>query len=177
MGAPNAKATPLRTAGKLQLFIPSEQEIVMVRTFHAPRRLVFKALTTPALVQQWLLGTPGWTMPVCEIDARAGGKYRYVWRGPKGEEMGVYGVYREITVPERIMGTEAFEPAWYSGEVIFTHSLVEQAGQTTLTMALHYSSREARDMALKTPMDRGLEQSYERLEQVLPSLEDSGGRP
>jgi uncharacterized protein YndB with AHSA1/START domain len=176
MDAQTAKATPLRTTGKLQLFTPSEQEIVMVRSFNAPRRLVFKALTTPELVQQWLLGTPGWTMPVCEIDLRVGGRYRFVWRGPKGEEMGVKGVYREITPPERIVGTEAFEPAWYPGELAFTQSLVEQGDQTTLTMALQYASREARDIAIKTPMDRGVEQSYERMEQILKSLEDSGGR-
>lgn len=171
MNAPNAKPTPLRTTGKLQLFTPSDREIMMVRSFNAPRAMVFKALTTPELVQKWLLGPEGWTMPVCEIDLRAGGKYRWVWRGPDGTEMGISGEYREIVAPERILATEKFDHAWYPGEAVTTNSLAEQEGQTILTLSILYSSREARDIALKTPMDSGVEQGYERLERILAGLE------
>ena len=62
--------------GKLNVFAQGELEIVMVREFDAPRRLVFESFTKPELVQQWLLGPDGWTMPVCTIDARVGGRYR-----------------------------------------------------------------------------------------------------
>ena len=80
----------------LQVTTPSDREIAMTRVFNAPRRLVFDAWTKPELVKQWLLGPPGWTMPVCEIDLRVGGRYRFVWRGTDGAEMGMGGVHKEI---------------------------------------------------------------------------------
>src|SRR5437667_12718705 len=85
---------------------PSDLEIAMTRDFDAPRRLVFDALTKPELVKQWLLGPPGWTMPVCEIDLRVGGAYRYVWRHTNGKVMGMGGVFRGIVVPGRHVHTE-----------------------------------------------------------------------
>lgn len=78
----------MRNTGNLKVTTPTDREIAMTRVFAAPRRLVFDALTKPELVKQWLLGPPGWTMPVCEIDLRVGGAYRFVWRGPNGTEMG-----------------------------------------------------------------------------------------
>src|SRR5438552_6864533 len=78
-----------------------DREIIMTRVFDAPRKLVFDALTKPELVKRWLLGPPGWAMPVCEIELKLGGTYRYVWRRDAGEtEMGCGGVYREIVRPE-----------------------------------------------------------------------------
>ena len=94
---------------KLQITTPSDREIAMTRVFDAPRRLVFDAFTKPELVKQWLLGPPGWTMPVCEIDLRVGGQYRYVWRRESnGKEMGMGGVYKEISPPERLVSTESW---------------------------------------------------------------------
>src|SRR5205807_9676277 len=96
---------------------PSDREITMTRVFDAPRTLVFDAHTKPALVKQWLLGPPGWSMPVCEMDVRVGGTYRWVWRHDRnGTEMGMGGVYREIVQPERLVTTERFDEAWYPGE-------------------------------------------------------------
>ena len=109
----------------LKLTTPSDREIAMTRVFDAPRQLVFDAHTKPDLVRQWLLGPPGWSMPVCEIDLRVGGKYRYVWRHDRdGTEMGMGGVYREIVPPERIVNTEKFDEAWYPGEAVDTLVLV-----------------------------------------------------
>jgi uncharacterized protein YndB with AHSA1/START domain len=113
---------------------PSNLEIAMTRVFSAPRRLVFDALTKPELVKQWLLGPEGWTMPICEIDLRVGGAYRYVWRHADGKEMGMGGVFREIVAPERIVHSERFEQPWYPGESLVTNVLVEQGGKTTLTL-------------------------------------------
>jgi len=80
-------------AGKLKITASGDREIVMIRSFNAPSALVFDAFTKPELLRQWLLGPPGWTMPICEIDLRVGGKYRYVWRNVNnGNEMGVGGV-------------------------------------------------------------------------------------
>src|SRR5437588_2636816 len=73
-------------------------------------RLVCDAFTKPELVKQWLLGSPGWSIPICEIDLRVGGAYRYLWRRDSdGSEMGMGGVYREIAAPERLVATEKFE--------------------------------------------------------------------
>src|SRR6266508_1205650 len=123
----------MTNAGALLVTTPTDREIMMTRFFDAPRRLVFDAFTKPDLVKQWLLGPDGWSMPVCEIDLRVGGKYRYVWRRDKdGTEMGMGGVYREIVAPERIVNTERFDQAWYPGEALGTLVLVEQGGKTTL---------------------------------------------
>ena len=154
--------------GTLRITTPSDREIAMTRVFDAPRRLVFEALTRPELVKQWLLGPPGWTMPVCEIDLKVGGVYRYVWRHEsKGTEMAVGGVYRNILPPERIVATEKFDEAWYSGEAVVTNVLVEQGGRTTLMTTVLYDSREIRDGVLKSGMERGVAASYDRLAELL----------
>jgi len=156
---------------KLQVTTPSDREIAMTRVFNAPRRLVFDALTKPELVKRWLLGPPGWSMPVCEIDLRLGGKYRYVWRQDSdGTEMGMGGVYREIVKPERIVATEKFDQAWYPGDAVGTVRLVEQGGKTTLTQTVLYDSKETRDAVLKSPMESGVSASYDRLADVLASM-------
>jgi uncharacterized protein YndB with AHSA1/START domain len=146
---------------------PSDREIAITRVFNAPRHLVFDALTKPELVKQWLLGPPGWTMPICEIDLRVGGAFRYVWRKQDGTEMGMGGVYREIAPPERLVGTERFDDPWYKGEAVGTHVLVEQDGKTTLTLTVLYESKEVRDGVLKSGMERGVEASYDRLAELL----------
>src|SRR5438309_2662500 len=147
---------------------PSDLEIAMTRVFNAPRRLVFEALTRPELVKRWLLGPPGWSMPVCEIDLKVGGKYRYVWRRDSdGTDMGMGGVYREIVAPERIVATEKFDQSWYPGEALGTFVLIEQAGKTTLTETILYESREARDGVLKSGMEKGIVASYDRLASLL----------
>jgi uncharacterized protein YndB with AHSA1/START domain len=151
----------------LRLSTPSEREIAMTRTFIASRDLVFEALTKPALVQRWLLGPPGWTMPVCEIDLRIGGAYRYVWRHADGCEMGMGGVYQEIDRPDRLVQTERFDKAWYPGDALVTSILFEQSGKTTLTATVLYESQAARDTALKSGMEGGVTASYDRLEELL----------
>jgi uncharacterized protein YndB with AHSA1/START domain/effector-binding domain-containing protein len=159
----------MTNARALTLTTPGEREIAMTRVFAAPRRLVFEAFTRPELLQRWLLGPPGWSMPVCEIDLRVGGSYRYLWRGADGTEMGVRGVYREIAPPERIVATEVFDQAWYPGEAQTTFELVERQGETTLTLTVLYASREARDVALRSDMEKGVAASYDRLEELLAS--------
>jgi uncharacterized protein YndB with AHSA1/START domain len=156
--------------GTMQLATPSEKEIVVTRIFDAPRQLVFDAHTKPELLKRWLNGSPGWSLAVCEIDLRVGGKYRYVWHGPKGEEMGMGGIHREVVPPERIVVTQLFDQDWTGGEVIGTLALTESNGQTTLTNTLVYSSKEARDAVLKTPMDIGMSIGYDQLETLLASL-------
>jgi uncharacterized protein YndB with AHSA1/START domain len=151
----------------LKVAAVGDREIVITRAFDAPRRLVWDAHTKPELVKRWLLGPPGWTMPVCEIDLRVGGKYRYVWRNQDGTEMGMGGVYREIVPPERLVATEAFDQSWYPGEALDTTIFVEDGGKTRITLTVQYESREARDGVLKSPMEEGMAGGYDRLEELL----------
>src|SRR5712692_6290123 len=107
----------MMNTGDLKVTAPTDREIAMTRAFNAPGRLVFDALTKPELVKQWLLGPPGWTMPVCEIDLRVGGAYPLRLAAElHGSKMGGRGVYREIVPPERLVFTEVFDEAWYPGE-------------------------------------------------------------
>ncbi|HYT99726.1 MAG TPA: SRPBCC family protein [Gemmatimonadales bacterium] len=156
--------------GNLKVTTPSDREIAMTRVFDAPRTLVFDAHTKPDLVRLWLLGPPGWSMPVCEMDVRVGGTYRWVWRHDRdGTTMGMGGVYREIVKPERLVTTERFDEAWYPGEALNTLVLVEQGGRTTLTQTMRYESQEARDAVLKSGMEKGVAASYDRLADLLAS--------
>ncbi len=104
---------------------PVDREVVMTRVFDAPRRLVFEAFTSAELVPQWL-EAPGRAMTVCEIDLRVGGAYRFVWSGSGKKDVGLYGVYREVVAPERLVRTEAWED-WDAGEVLVTTEFAEEA--------------------------------------------------
>jgi uncharacterized protein YndB with AHSA1/START domain len=159
----------MKNTGNLKVTTPSDREIAMTRVFDAPRRLVFDAHTKPELVKRWLLGPPGWTMPVCEIDLRVGGSYRYVWHGQNGSEMGMRGIYREIVPAERIVCTESFDDPWYEGEAVGTTVFVERGGKTTLTTTVLYASKEIRDAVLKSPMEQGVAASFDRLADLLAS--------
>ena len=149
---------------------PSERELLISRDFNAPRRLVFRALSEPELVRQWLLGPPGWTMPVCEIDFRVGGKYRYVWRNEDGRDMGMGGTYREIARPERVVATELFDEDWTGGETLNTTTLTEESAKTRMDILVLYASKEARDGALATGMTKGMEIGFDRLDTLVARL-------
>ena len=160
----------MKDSGSFKLTTRGDREIVMTRCFDAPRALVFDAFTQPELVKRWLLGPEGWSMPICEIDLRVGGSYRYLWRHAQGAEMGMRGGYREIVVPERLVATEKFDESWYPGDAVGTIVLAEQGGKTTLTQTVLYQSREAREAVLKSPMEQGVTAGYDRLEELLASL-------
>ena len=159
----------MNRAGTLQLATPTDREIVITRVFDAPREMLFEAHTKPELVKRWLNGAPGWSLTVCEIDLRVGGAYRYVWRGPSGQDMGMGGNYREIVRPERLVATQLFDEEW-TDEALGTLAFTEREGKTTLTNTLVYSSRETRDAVLKTPMDKGMANGYDQLEDLLASM-------
>jgi uncharacterized protein YndB with AHSA1/START domain len=164
----------MKSKERLQVTTPSAREIAMTRVFAAPRTMVWSALTKPELVKRWLGVRAGWTLPVCEIDLKVGGSYRYVWRGPKGQEMGMGGVYREIVVPERIVATEVFDQKWYDGDALDTTVLVEKGGKTTLTTTVLYASQKVRDAVLESPMKEGVGEGYDKLEEVLASIAARG---
>jgi len=150
---------------------PTDRTIVVEREFDAPRELVFDAFTKPELVRQWLLGPEGWTMPVCEIDLREGGAYRYVWRKEStGTEMGMGGVFREIVRPEKLVATEKFDDAWYPGEALDTTVFEERGRAAKMTLTVLYESKEARDTATRSGMEHGMAAGYNRLEQLLETI-------
>jgi len=157
-------------AAALQITLPSDVEIALTRVFAAPRQLVFDAWTKPELLRRWLLGPPGWTMPVCEVDFRVGGRYRYVWRRADGGEMAMGGVHVEIEPPERIVTTQLFDEDWTGGETVGTLVLTEKDGQTTVVNTVLYASRAARDAALNTGMAEGMAAGYEKLDALLVTL-------
>lgn len=159
---------------KLTVTTRGDREIVMTRVLDAPRKLVWEALTTPALLRRWLGGLPGWTMTVCEMDLRVGGAYRYEWRKDDGTVMGMGGVLREVVAPERMTATEKFDQSWYPGEALVSQSLAEKDGKTIITMTLRYESGEARDMVLKSGATSGVEMSYERLAEILAAAQVGG---
>jgi uncharacterized protein YndB with AHSA1/START domain len=148
--------------------MPSDRDIVVTRVFDAPRRLVFEAHTNPTHIVQWMLGPEGWTMPVCEVDLRPGGAWRFVWRSSDGAEMEMRGVYKEILPPERLVSTESWGDDW--PETLNTLLLSEQAGKTTITHRVRYPSKAARDAALKTGMQDGMTETYDRLAAHLTTL-------
>jgi uncharacterized protein YndB with AHSA1/START domain len=150
---------------------PSDREIQVTRDFGAPRRLVFDAFTKPELVRRWLLGPPGWTMPVCEIDLRVGGAYRYVWLSEKdGSHMAMGGVFLEVIPLERLVATEKFDDVWYPGEALDTTVFVEMRGITRTTITVLYESKQARDTARRSGMEYGMAAGYDRLETFLSTF-------
>ena len=156
-----------KTVGATTFATPSDREIVITHHFDAPRRLVFEALTTPGHLPHWY-GPRGWTLPVCEIDFRPGGAWRFVCGGPDGTRMGMRGVYQEIVPPERLVSTESFDD--YPGESLNTLILSEEDGRTTMTVTVRYPSQEVRDAVLRSGMPDGAAQTYDRLAEHLRTM-------
>jgi len=161
----------MKNTGTLKVTTPTEREIVMTRVFDAPRRLVFDAFSKPELLKRWF-GPRGWLLAVCEVDLKVGGGFRFVLRGPDGREMGMRGVYREIVPPERSVHMESFDD--YPGESQVTAVFVEENGKTTLTATVLYPSKEVRDIVIKSGMERGAAESYDKLAELLASMGSEG---
>ena len=163
-------ASGVANSGTFTVTTPSDTEITLTRLFDAPRRLVFEAMTRPEHIRHWWgnLGE-GYSVPVCEVDLRVGGKWRFTNRTPSGELATFYGEYREIDPPGRVVFTEIFEP--YPDAVsIVTSVLTEEDGKTRMVATVEYPSQEIRDMVRATGMERGAALSYDRLEEVARAL-------
>jgi uncharacterized protein YndB with AHSA1/START domain len=156
----------------LEVTLPSDREVRVVRTFNAPRQLVWDAHTKPELITKWMLGPPGWTMPVCEMDVRVGGAYRWRWKSQEdGKEFGFFGTFKEVNAPAKIVHEEHFDPGDVGGPMsgepaIITSQFNESTGMTTLTMTMLFASKAARDGAVSTGMTDGMEMGYERLDDM-----------
>jgi uncharacterized protein YndB with AHSA1/START domain len=156
-----------------QVSLPSDTQVRVVRDFKAPRTLVWDAHTRPELVRRWMLGPPGWSMPVCEMDVRPGGAYRWRWRSDEnGAEFGFFGRFREVDAPALTVHEENYDPGNMpadmdtSNPAIIRTSFNEQSGVTTLEMVMTFASKEIRDAAVATGMTDGVEMGYARLDQM-----------
>ncbi len=153
---------------------PSDREVRVVRTFRAPRQLVWDAHTKPELMRKWCYGFEGWTLAVCDMDVREGGKYRWRWRnGADGSEFGFFGTFSEVREPSRLAHDQYFDPgdmdyAMPVGDPCFIAlDFSEADGVTTLAMTMTFESKEARDQAVTTGMTDGMEVGYARIDDML----------
>lgn len=152
---------------------PSDREVRVTRTFKAPRQLVWDAHTKPELVQKWMLGPPGWSMPVCEMDVRAGGAYKWRWRSDEdGKQFGFYGTFTEADAPTKLVHDEYYDAGDVGGDMpsnepaVITLELSETNGVTTLVCTMKFASKESRDGAVSTGMTDGMEMGYARLDDM-----------
>lgn len=161
--------SPVVNRGSFVVTTPSDCEIRMTRLFDAPPALVFEAMTKPEHVREWWgrLGE-GYSVPVCEIDLRVGGHWRFVNRHPRGEAA-FRGEYLEIVPPSRLVFTEIFEDFPDAVSVV-TSEFADERGKTRMTATVRYPSLEVRDIVLGTGMAGGAATSYDRLEDLVAVL-------
>jgi uncharacterized protein YndB with AHSA1/START domain len=148
---------------------PNDTDLVLTRTFHAPRERVFEACTRPELLLRWFYA-PGHTFVRCEDDQRAGGTYHWVVRAPDGTERTARGEYLEIEAPSRITTTERKDPAGPQGDAVsvVTIALTEEAkGRTTLTCTVRYPDRALRDAVIASGLTSADTEAYDRLAALL----------
>jgi uncharacterized protein YndB with AHSA1/START domain len=159
--------------GDLEVIVePGRQDIVIKRSFDAPRDVVFKAMTDPALVPNWW-GPRKYETIVDRMDVRPGGQWRYLNRDAQGAEFAFNGVYHEVTAPERIIQTFEFEPM--PGHVsLDTMTLEERDGRTYATSVSVFQSIEDRDGMVQSGMEGGVRETYERLEEVIQGMVSGG---
>ena len=159
----------MTNSGKAVVTLPSDTEILITRTFDAPKELVFKAWTTPELIARWWAGQRG-TVTSIEVDLRVGGRWRYVMVANEGFEVAFHGEYREIVPNERLVSTEVFEMV-PDDHAVDTMTLEEHDGTTTLTVLVEHTSKEARDMHVESGMEGGLQEALDLLEQIVTDPE------
>jgi uncharacterized protein YndB with AHSA1/START domain len=158
-----------KSSGALQVTLPSDKEILMQRVFDAPRHLVYEAMTKPEHIRVWWCCMPELTMPVCEIDFRVGGAYRFVTRTPDGNEFAFRGVYREIVAPQKWVHTEIFEP-FPDEETICTVTLEERDGETHYRCHILHKTTQGRDAHISSGMEGGANIALDRVEEIARSL-------
>ena len=156
---------------KTQITLPSDKEILITRTFDAPRELVWQMWTMAEHLQQWW-GPEGWTLPVCELDFRPGGTWFYCMQGPDGMQSCGKATYLEIDAPERIVYEDAFADADGNPleEMPVAHStlkFVEADGKTTVINTVRYPTKADRDKVIEMGMEAGIDQTLNRLEAYL----------
>jgi uncharacterized protein YndB with AHSA1/START domain len=161
--------TAVPSSRRATVTLPADKQILITREFDAPRRLVYKAWTTPELVRRWWSGHRG-EMTVVEMDFRVGGAWRYVMIASGGHEVGFHGEYREIVPDERIVWTEVYEGAPGGEPALVTATFSEQGGRTTLSLLTEVDSKAVRDMIVESGMEGGVQEQMEILDEILTEL-------
>jgi uncharacterized protein YndB with AHSA1/START domain len=152
---------------KLTLKTEGDRYVVLTRRFAASAEAVYRAHTDPKIVQKWLLGPEGWTMPVCICEARPGGKIRYEWKNGKGQEFYVTGEFVELEPFSRIVHIERMHmPDPTPDNRVETRFEADGSG-TLMTMRMTLPDEATRAAMLATGMERGMEASYVRLEGMI----------
>ncbi len=153
---------------------PGKQEIIITREFDAPQELVFKAFTYPKLYIQWL-GPRRLTMTLETFEPRNGGSWRYIHKDQEGNEFAFHGVYHEVTPPERIIDTFEFEGLPEKGHVVLETARFEELpdNRTKLTSQSVFQSVADRDGMLQSGMEEGVNDSYDRLDELLERMQKS----
>jgi uncharacterized protein YndB with AHSA1/START domain len=159
---------PVTSSRSAQVTLPADNQIQIVREFDAPAELVYRAWTTPELVQRWF-GANRAEVISAEIDLRVGGTWRYVSRLPDGNEFAFHGEYRELVPYTRIVSTEVFEPM-PDAEAVDTLTFDERDGRTTVTLLVEHRTKEHRDAHVESGMEDGLQDALDLLEGVAQSL-------
>ena len=154
----------MKNLGTLTVTLPSDREVRLTRVFDAPRTMVYDAYTKPELLKRWF-GPHGYSLTVCEVDLRVGGRWRFVLEGPDGSTMGMGGVYVALTPPDGSIHTEAFDD--FPGEARVTTVLTEENGKTTLEVTSLAPSKEIRDAVVASGMEHGAAETYDRLAELL----------
>jgi len=147
---------------------PGNKEIIIVKEFDADRELVFKAFTDPYMYSQWI-GPKGLNMKIDRFEPHNGGSYRFVQKDQKGHEFAFHGVYHEVLYPERIISTMEFEGLPEKGHVEMDTAKFEvlPGSRTRLTIQAIYQSLEDKDGIINNGMEKGIDEGFERLEELL----------
>ena len=158
----------------LQVSTPTDTTIVLTLTFNAPRRLVWEAFTEPVKMRRWMLPPPGWTLTVCECEARVGGALRLAWKSEEADPaMTLQGTFTEVAVHERLVHTETMVLGGWEGagqtvgSLLETHEFADKSGVTAMRITQAYHSKEDRDGALASGMDQGMEAGFLQLDAML----------
>ena len=151
------------------LALPSDNEILITRSFAAPARMVWAAITKPEYVKRWWAPRSRGAIVSVDIDCRVGGRWRFVMTANNGMEVGFSGTYLEIEAPHRMVNTEVFDP-FPDAPANVTISLTESGGKTTLTNRTRYPSKAVRDQVIATGMEGGMRESMRQLTDVVASL-------
>ncbi|AMN42724.1 SRPBCC domain-containing protein [Rhodoplanes sp. Z2-YC6860] len=152
---------------KLKIETEGDRFVVVTRRFAAPPQDVYRAHTEPALIQRWLLGPEGWSMPVCICDARPGGKIRYEWDDGKGGGFYLTGEFIELTPYSRIVHVERMHMPNTTPDNHVVTTFAREGGGTLMTMRMTLPDAATRTAMLASGMEHGMEASYARLETVI----------
>ncbi len=155
---------------KLTLKTEGDKHIIVTRHFDAPPEAVYRAHTDPKIVQQWCLGPEGWTMPVCNCDARPGGKIRYEWKHPKQGGFHLTGEFVELKPYSKIVHVERMHLPDPTPDNHVETTFAPDGGGTLMTMRMTLPDEKTRAAMLATGMERGMEDSYVRLEKIVGDL-------